>query len=386
MVSRIAILKDGFIPAYRVRFFESLVDYSDLEYVVIHGDPTPGSGHPQLGNSFRFPNKKVKNRTFRIGNLTAIYQPVHGILLNGKFDAVVFGHETKLISNLLHFFLFKVFRKPVLIWGHGFHKASDGFLSRLSYKFLSRFSDGYLVYTDQGATRLAEAGVSRERITVVRNTLDTAGARRASDRLAKVDPQTIKTRMDIAPSAKVLLFVGRLEERKRADELLSLMQHLSQADSIESAQLLIVGEGPEKAHLEESARHLDCVRFLGGVYDADEIGRIMRIATAVIIPGATGLAINHAFAHGVPVITRSERSHGPEIEYVRHGENGLIIDGDLDLFHATVASFLTDEDMQKRLASEAFRTGNTLDLDYMVRQFDRGVNEALDRRQRVVRA
>ena len=54
--------------------------------------------------------------------------------------------------------------------------------------------------------------------------------------------------------------------------------------------------------------------------------------TAVVMPGKVGLAATHAFAHGVPVITREHGLHAPEVEYIESGRNGLIIAGNVEVF------------------------------------------------------
>src|SRR5690606_40251021 len=57
------------------------------------------------------------------------------------------------------------------------------------------------------------------------------------------------------------------------------------------------------------------------------IARAMKLCRAVVIPGYLGLAINHAFAHGRPIVTRKHEFHSPEIEYLTEGEDSLLIPG-----------------------------------------------------------
>src|SRR3546814_15276519 len=76
-------------------------------------------------------------------------------------------------------------RKPVLLWGFGFHvKMGAGFRSQAPGTLalaaggfknaIARAADGYLAYTGRGAEALAAIGLSRDRIWVVRNTIDIA--------------------------------------------------------------------------------------------------------------------------------------------------------------------------------------------------------------------
>ena len=45
MRKRVAILHQGFIPVYRVKFYELLNRASDISYVVFHGAPPSDTGH-----------------------------------------------------------------------------------------------------------------------------------------------------------------------------------------------------------------------------------------------------------------------------------------------------------------------------------------------------
>ena len=54
--------------------------------------------------------------------------------------------------------------------------------------------------------------------------------------------------------------------------------------------------------------------FRGPIYDSDTLSRIFRAGDALVIPGYVGLAVNHAFAHGLPVVTCQSPMHSPEIE------------------------------------------------------------------------
>ena len=122
MRQRVAILHQGFIPVYRVKFYELLNRAGAISYVVFHGAPPSGTGHHEVHQSFHFPNVRVENRVVSLGGYRAIYQPVIKQIVSGSYDAVVFGDEVKFLSNLLLFAFCKLSGKTVLWWGHGFFK------------------------------------------------------------------------------------------------------------------------------------------------------------------------------------------------------------------------------------------------------------------------
>ena len=374
---RIAVMHDGFIPAYRERFFELLNKRSAHDYVIIHGDPPTGCGHISLDGPFAFPNIRARNREIRLGSRTIIYEPVVRHVLSGNYDAVVAGHEIKFVAAMLLFLLFKLSRKPALLWGHGFHRPDASPLARRTSHVLARMADGYLVYTSGGAVRLRQAGVANDRVTVVRNTIDIDEQVNCYEQLLSADLDTVKAELGLRWGAHALLFVGRLTRRKRVDQVIDLVRRLND-DLGKEVDLLIVGDGPLRAELESRAAGLSYVHFKG---ECTDVARFMRASVATVIPSAVGLAVNHSFAHCVPMITRSGLLHGPEIEYLRHGENGLVVEGDFDNFVAAVAEYLKDPAMQKRLSAGALAARETLGLDYTVRQFDLGVSSTIARRR-----
>jgi glycosyltransferase involved in cell wall biosynthesis len=382
MKFRIAVLHDGFVPIYRARFFEALNASSEHEYVVFHGDPPSRSGHTPAPEPLRFPNVRSRNLEIRLGRRVLIYQPVLRRVLSGGFDAIVVGHEFKFVSAMLLFGLFRIMRKPALLWGHGYHRAGDSSLARFLSSPIARRADGYLAYTEASAEKLRAAGLQASRIVVVRNTIDMTAERAARARVAQADPAPLRAALGLEPGGQTLLYIGRLSSRKRVDDVIELVRRLNEV-SRESGpiQLLVVGDGPERKALEAQAAGRSDVSFLGPIHDPDEVARLMRIAAAVVIPGTVGLAINHAFAHGVPLITTDHVFHSPEIEYLEHGVNGLLISGGIDDLVGRVGQFLTDLEEQRRLREGALKTAAGLSLDHSVRAFDAGVIAAIRRRQ-----
>lgn len=381
MTYRIAVMHDGFVPAYREPFFALLNQISAHDYVIIHGDPPRNTGHIALPGPFAFPNHRVRNRELHIGSRFVVYEPVLRYVLNGDFDAIVVGHEVKFVSAMALFGLFRARGRPALLWGHGYHKPSAAWPARASSRWLVRNADGFLAYTERGASMVEEAGLPRERITVVRNTIDMAPQKAAHARYRDADPKALRADLGLRPDAQTLLYIGRLSPRKRVDEAIRLVQRLEAEGRAGPVDLLVVGGGPMQAELEALAGGAGNIRFLGDVYDPDEVAKLMRVAVGVVIPGVVGLAVTHAFAQGKPMITQAENYHSPEIEYLRHDENGLIVSGGFESLVDTVASFLSDKALQERLCAAALATRETLSLDYAAKQFDGGVCRAIEERR-----
>ncbi|MFZ5790039.1 MAG: glycosyltransferase family 4 protein [Pseudomonadota bacterium] len=396
MAYKIAVLHQGFVPTYRARFFEQLNQRSASRYVVFHGDPPKGSGWQAAPGPLRFPNVRVVNREIQVLRWRAIYQPVVRQILSDGYDAVVMGHELKFLSNLLLAARARQRGKPVIFWGFGYHakvgvgfqaNASDlmfGVVSRLK-DMLARQADGYLAYTESGAVNLRRIGMPEHKIWVVRNTIDIEEQAALHEKYRGADLAALRAELGLRPDSVVLLYIGRLLPAKQVELLIETIHRINaQRLCRRPVELLIIGDGPAADALRARAVDMPSVRFLGAIYDQDRVARIMRVAAAMVIPGFVGLAVNHAFAQGLPVITRDHALHSPEIEYLQDGENGLIVPGDLDAFAGALADFADSPDLQARLAAGALGSREELRLDYMVSRFDEAVTATVRRARGVI--
>jgi glycosyltransferase involved in cell wall biosynthesis len=391
MTYKVAVLHQGFVPTYRARFFEQLNERSALQYVVFHGDPPKGSGWQAASVPLRFPNVRVVNREIPVLRWRAIYQPVVRQILSEGYDAVVMGHELKFLSNLLLAARAKQRGMPVIFWGFGYHaKVGVGFqanasgpvfnaVSRLK-DMLARQADGYLAYTEGGAVNLRRIGMPDHKIWVVRNTIDIEEQAALQERYRGADLAALRAEMSLRSDSVVLLYVGRLLPAKQVDLLIEAIRRIEARRLCgRPIEALIIGDGPAGGALKAQAVDMPSVRFLGAIYDQDRVARTMRVAAAMVIPGFVGLAVNHAFAQGLPVITRDHALHSPEIAYLRNGENGLIVPGDLDAFATALAAFVDSPGLQKRLAGGALKSREELRLDTMVSRFDEAVTATVGR-------
>jgi glycosyltransferase involved in cell wall biosynthesis len=122
---------------------------------------------------------------------------------------------------------------------------------------------------------------------------------------------------------------------------------------------------------------LSSVRFTGELRNQAQVARYLRVASAVVVPGALGLAVNHALAHGLPVISRWTPLHGPEIEYLTPGSDSFIVEGELDDFVATLKAFVASPDLRSDMARAALLAREQLSLEAMAQTFDAGVSRLL---------
>ncbi|HZK90101.1 MAG TPA: glycosyltransferase family 4 protein [Stellaceae bacterium] len=388
---KVAILNHGYLPHYRVRFYELLAERGGFDYVVFHGAPPAWVGIPELEGPFAFPQRRVANREFRIGPLTLIYQPVIREILTGGYAAIVITSESKFVSNLLLALLCKLRGIAVLHWGFGYHPPRGSRESDVPNKLLlavttiikkgfTRLADGFIAYTKSGAEQLIAGGYPRERTFFVQNTIDMTEQVRLYEAERTTDEQAIRREFGLRPDSAVFVFIGRLAPIKRVDQLIAAIRRIER-DRLTGrpVEALIVGAGLCEAALKAQAADMPGVHFLGAVPPNDQVARALKVSAAAVVPGMVGLVANHALAHGRPVITRELDTHSPEIEYIEHDGNGLIVPGDLDAFAATLAHFAVDAVWQARLAQGALQARDGLRMDDMAARFDEATRATVER-------
>jgi glycosyltransferase involved in cell wall biosynthesis len=185
------------------------------------------------------------------------------------------------------------------------------------------------------------AGIPSQRLVQIRNAVDVR-------RFAEAEPIPLGE-LDLGPSDRPILFVGRLAHQKR---LHILLDAAAQAlERVPQLCLLIAGEGPELAALRAQAAGLeiqDRVHFLGA---RDDVPRLLQSVEAFVLPSCSeGIsnALLEALAAGTPSIV--SRIPG-NVEVVE--EAALIVDvDDVDsLRDALVEVLIKPEENAARIAA-----------------------------------
>jgi glycosyltransferase involved in cell wall biosynthesis len=390
---KVAILNHGYLPHYRVRFYELLAERGGFEYVVFHGAPPSWVGTPELKGPFAFSQRRINNHEFCVGPLTLIYQPVVREILTGGYDAIVITSESKFVSNLLLALLCKMRGIAVLHWGFGYHPPRGSRESDVPNpamlkvttaikKWFTSIADGFIAYTKSGAEQLIASGYPRERTFFVQNTIDMTEQVRLYEAERATDEQAIRREFGLRPDSVVFTFIGRLVPIKRVDQLIEAVRIINRDKlSQHFVEAVIIGDGMCADDLKAQAKDVPGIHFLGHRPPNDEVARCLKVSAASVVAGMVGLVANHALAHGIPVITRELDTHSPELEYIDHDGNGLIIPGDMNEFAATLGRFADDPDWQSRLARGALATRDALRMDDMAARFDEAVRVTVARRR-----
>src|ERR1700739_4217246 len=119
---RVLISQQGCIPIYRKPFYERLNALGQFDYIVAHGSPPRGTNFILAEPPFNFPNIPIQNYEIPFADRSIVWQPIVWRVIRGDYDAVVIGAETKIISNFAIILSMLFRRRPILMWGFGFHQ------------------------------------------------------------------------------------------------------------------------------------------------------------------------------------------------------------------------------------------------------------------------
>ncbi len=231
-------------------------------------------------------------------------------------------------------------------------------------RFLAQF-DVLIAYSRRGAADYAALGFDPARIVVAPNA--------ATPRPTWLPPQRPPAYPEGRPT---VLFVGRLQARKRVDLLLRACAALPPALQ---PRLRIVGDGPARPGLEALAQAVyPAAEFLGAIHGA-ALRPLFEQADLFVLPGTGGLAIQQAMAHALPVIVAA--GDGTQADLVRPANGWHVPSGDLTALTATLAEALSDPARLRRMGAESFRiVSEEINLETMVAAFVRAVHLAWEYR------
>lgn len=183
------------------------------------------------------------------------------------------------------------------------------------------------------------------------------------------DGRYLKTRYSI-PDKPVLLYVGRLDEEKKLDDVLrAVAVALKNTDF----HFVIAGVGCMDKSLKELVRELEIVNsvsFIGFVPDED-LPNLYPIASCFVIAGMAELqsiVTLEALASGLPVIAVNFLAL-PEL--VKPGENGYLFEPkDIGGLSQYITKILSDENLRKKMSEKSLEIIKAHDFNETVRRFE----------------
>lgn len=202
--------------------------------------------------------------------------------------------------------------------------------------------DAHVNYVEDAFEIFGSYGVPKEKIHIIYNSPDT-------DMLFKIREKVEKEKPLLPYSDYRLIHLGRLIPWKNIDLLIKSIYDLIK--EFPKIELLIIGTGPEENKLKKLAKELNIenrVKFLGGIYNPEEIGRYLISSSIYVLAGMGGISINDAMIFGKPVICSV--CDGTEKKLVYNEINGLYFkDGDQTDLTEKIKKILMNKDRIKKM-------------------------------------
>jgi glycosyltransferase involved in cell wall biosynthesis len=353
-------LQQRVLPFYRVPFFDMLAAACEEGMGLFAGKPRAvesiDSGDPQVAQHAPARNIHLLN-----GPLYFCYQ--RGLidwLHDWNPDVLIVEANPRWLSTPAAITWMQSRGRPVIGWGLGappsnsphFHRKWG---ERKRGAFISRF-EALIAYSQRGADEYAAYGIPREKIFVAHNAVSPA---------PKVPPDRRPSTVDRGN----ILFVGRLQARKRIDALLRACADMPEP----KPRLVIVGDGPERDNLEQVAGQVYPSAVFSGARHGDELKPYFAEADLFVLPGTGGLAVQEAMSHGLPVIVA--KGDGTQDDLVRPENGWQIPPGDYDALVSTLREAMSDVSRLRKMGAESYRiVSEEINLEKMVEVFVMALN------------
>ena len=350
-------LQQRVLPSYRVPFFDLLAQ-SCTEMSLFAGAPRPvemiASGISQIAKYHAAKNIHLFSGAFYL----CYQQGFINWLEKSNPDSLIVEANPRYLATSSAVKWMRARGRKVIGWGLGSPRLSPplaGFRQKGRLSFLSQF-DALIAYSQRGADEYAALGFLREKIFVAHNSVSPAPEKKADHKPQTIDRATI-------------LFVGRLQARKRVDYLLRAC-----AEMKSNPRLIIVGDGPERAALESLAKEVYPAAVFAGAKHGTEIKPYFAEADLFVLPGTGGLAVQEAMSHGLPVIVA--KGDGTQDDLVR-AENGWQINPeDFGALVSTMQNALSDIARLRRMGQESYRiVSEEINIQKMVSVFVDALNK-----------
>ena len=357
------------LPEYRGTFINALAQsceklsaYSGLprpEESIVTMTRSPNSGEPdQLSKSLQL--YETDNFHFLSTSSQFYFCYQRGLLkylMESDPASLIVEANFRYLSSAAAIKWMKKRGRPVIGWGLGAPLAR-GVLSGVRKNFLMQF-DALIAYSQRGAEQYAACGFPVDKIYVAPNAV------------APAPKHSLPVRSDIFSTKPVLLFVGRLQARKRIPALLKACAALP--DTL-TPRLIIVGDGPESANLRELALHFFPQAEFVGAKHGEALDEYFRMADLFILPGTGGLAVQQAMAWGLPVIVA--QGDGTQDDLVRPDNGWQIPPGNDEALGDTLHTALQNVSRLRAMGAESYRiVAEEINIEKMVSVFVQALNK-----------
>jgi glycosyltransferase involved in cell wall biosynthesis len=351
-------LQQRVIPAYRAPFFDLLAQSCEEGLSLFAGQPLPVESIETTNQFNSAVYNPAQNHHFRDPQSSSYLCWQEGIidwLERENPSALIVEANPRYLSSRRAIRWMKQRDRPVLGWGLGAPRGGNP-IERYSREKFLRSLDGMIAYSQRGANAYRAVGLAQ--VFVAYNAVSPKPQKKPPER-----PATLTDKPTV-------LFVGRLQERKRIDMLLHACAALPKGIQ---PNLTIVGDGHAIAHLQSLAAEIYPAAVFTGAKHGSELIPYFAAADLFALPGTGGLAVQQAMTHGLPVIVA--QGDGTQDDLVRPGNGWQVPPDDQSAFTHTLRNALLDIPRLRKMGAESYRiVSEEINLEAMVASFIAALN------------
>jgi glycosyltransferase involved in cell wall biosynthesis len=237
---------------------------------------------------------------------------------------------------------------------------------RIFFLWLKILCDGFLAIGTMNREYYRRYGIGKERISLVPYAVDNAFFQ-AKAVAAAACREGSRASLGLQKGRPVILYAGKMLERKGPADLLESYIRLSPDGSTEPAPyLLFAGDGELRGSLEKRASSLgwNSIKFLG-FRNQTELPRYYDICSVFVLPSLWepwGLVVNEVMNAGRAVIVSDNVGCGPDL--VKNGENGYIFRaGSVDDLNQVLHDVTADSDRYRLMGQKSLKIINKWSFD-----------------------
>lgn len=354
-------LQQRILPEYRVAFFDRLATACLQGLSLFAGEPRAEEAVETAKGLTIAHHAHARNLHLGSGSTYAYWQlGILPWLYRWQPCVLIMEINPRNLSNPTAARWMRLRGLPVIGWGLGIPRA--GTLSTHLHRNLLRHMQAVIAYSETGAEQYIRAGMNPARVFVAANAVTPRPSTPPIERPAFYTDDTPQ-----------LLFIGRLQPRKRVDTLLRALAALPAQNK---PQLTIIGDGPDRFRLEQLAWEIYPRTTFTGAKHGAELDPYFTAADLFILPGTGGLAVQQAMAHSLPVIVG--QADGTQGELVRPENGWVLADESQHTLTRTIQQALADLPALRRKGLTSYRVvAEEVNIEAMVETFTRAVESVL---------
>lgn len=201
----------------------------------------------------------------------------------------------------------------------------------------------------------------------------------ATNLIEKGNANLMRELNSIPPEVEIVSYVGRMAKEKNLEFLLRVFQKVA-AQNKKPIQFMMIGDGPQRKHLQKLAHHLGIgaqVIFTGYV-DKSTLASWYKVSDVFAFASTTetqGLVVLEAMSMGTPVVAIDAMGVS---DIIRENLGGFASSANEEEFSKHILRLLSDDALRARKAIEARKQAETYSSQHMAEKLLGLYQKAID--------